>query len=110
MKWKKPLIFLLLTAVFLFVCWRTLGWYLDDEILAFVADRYTIDGQAIVAGEYVKTKGSGLSVRKQFRLVTQDGANHQLEVFGQLRRNFSVIGPHTRILRVALSDGTLLPS
>ena len=110
MKWKQPLTFLLLTALFLFACWRTLGWYLDDELLAFVTDRYTIGGQEIVSGEYVLSQWSGQSVCKQFRVVTEDGANHRVSVIGLLRRNFNLVGPHTRILRVELDDGTLLPS
>ena len=110
MKWKKPLAFLLLTALFLFACWRTVGWHLDDELLAFVIDRYTVGGQEIVAGEYVRSRGSGQSVCKQFRVVTEDGTSHRVNVIGRLRRNFNIAGPHTRILRVELSDGTLLPS
>ena len=110
MKWKQPLTFLLLTALFLLVCWRTLGWYLDDELLAFVTDRYTIGGQEIVSGEYVLSQWSGQSVCKQFRVLTEDGANHRVSVIGLLRRNFNIVGPHTRILRVELTDGTLLPS
>ena len=111
MKWKQPLAFLLLTALFLFACWRTLGWYHGEkEIFAFVADRYTIGGQEIVSGEYVLSQWSGQSVCKQFRVVTGDGANHRVSVIGLLRRNFNIVGPHTRILRVELDDGTLLPS
>ena len=110
MKWKQPLAFLLLTALFLLIGWRTLGWYLDDELLAFVTDRYTIGGQEIVSGEYVLSQWSGQSVCKQFRVVTEDGANHRVSVIGLLRRNFNIVGPHTRILRVELTDGTLLPS
>ena len=110
MNWKQPLTFLLLTALFLLVCWRTLGWYLDDELLAFVTDRYTVGGQEIVSGEYVLSQWSGQSVCKQFRVVTEDGANHRVSVIGLLRRNFNIVGPHTRILRVELTDGTLLPS
>ena len=110
MKWKQPLAFLLLTALFLLVCWRTLGWYLDDELLAFVTDRYAVGGQEIVSGEYVRSQWSGQSVCKQFRVVTEDGANHRVSVIGLLRRNFNIVGPHTRILRVELTDGTLLPS
>ncbi len=111
MKWKNPLIFLLLTAVFLFVCWRTLGWYCgEEEILEFVAHRYTIGGQAITGGEYLRTKGSGLQRHTDFRVLTRDGTSHRLTVHGYARHDLFRIGPYSRILWVELSDGTLLPS
>jgi len=110
-KWKQPLTFLLLTALFLLVCWRTLGWYHGEkEIFAFVADRYTIGGQAITDGEYLLTIGSGLRRDTRFRVVTQDGKSHQLTVRGYARHDLLQIGPFSRILRVELDDGTLLPS
>lgn len=69
MKWKQPLAFLLLTALFLFVCRRTLGC-----------------------------------------VLTRDGASHPLTVHGYARHDLLQIGPYSRILRVELDDGTLLPS
>lgn len=111
MKWKQPLTFLLLTALFLFVCWRTLGWYCgENEILDFVADRYTIGGQEIVTGEYLLTTSSGLRRDTIFRVVTRDGKSHRLTVRGYARHDIIQIGPYSRILRVELADGTLLPS
>lgn len=111
MKWKQPLSFLLLTALFLLVCWRTLGWYRGEkEILDFVADRYTIGGQAITDGEYLLTIGYGLRRDTRFRVFTQDGTSHLLTVRGYARHDLFQIGPFNRILRVELADGTLLPS
>lgn len=111
MKWKQPLTFLLMTALFLLVCWRTLGWYCGEkEILDFVADRYTVGGQAITGGEYLRTKGSGLQRYTYYRVLTRDGASHQLIVHGYARHDIFRIGPFSRILRVELADGTLLPS
>lgn len=111
MKWKQPLVFLLLAALFLFVCWRTLGWYCGEkEILDFIAHRYTVGGQAIIGGKYLYTKGSGLQRYTYFSIFTRDGASHRITVHGYARHDLFQIGPCSRILRVELADGTPLPS